>query len=69
MGQREAKAGFEELLDVGPANVVGLGELNNTEDLEYMSSVYRHTRNGANDARGSTGNEHDGEQPCPGRGP
>lgn len=31
--ERELELGLEELLDVRPANILGLGNLNDTEDL------------------------------------
>ena len=33
MREGESEVGLEELLDVRPANVIGLLDLNNTEDL------------------------------------
>ena len=41
MGEGEAQLGLEQLLDVRPAHVVGLGNLDNAEDLgRYEIALY-----------------------------
>ena len=43
MGQRELEALDKELLDVWAADVVGLLELNNLEDLHFVNIQYFRT--------------------------
>lgn len=69
VGERELEARDEELPDVGAADVLGLLDLNNAEDLSSKRQYYtlaEYWQGG--DARGSTGSEHGDGQPCPGRG-
>ena len=41
VGERELEAGGQELLDVGPANIVGLFNLSDTEDLQQVHRLHR----------------------------
>lgn len=76
VGQREAEVLAEELLDVRTLDIVGLLELDDTEDLDVCQHQLVHVRRSQThigfprlDVRGWIGSGHGGGQPCPGKEP
>ena len=68
VGEGELEVRDNELLDVRAADVLGLLDLDDAEDLHICVSTIAQKHSEPGHVRGSTGSGHGGAPPCPGRG-